>query len=83
GGADAGQPHRAVLLAVGRGRDGEALLQHGTGPGVRAQRSPARLHPVGLPTLVPPGPQTEHPRVLGLAADATPWLWQPRATGRA
>ncbi|WP_232544245.1 PIG-L family deacetylase [Streptomyces buecherae] len=70
-------------LALGRGRDGEAVLQYGTGPGVRPLRSPARLRPVGLPALIPSGPRAAPARVVGLSPAATPWLWQPRPTGRA
>ncbi|MBB5938142.1 PIG-L family deacetylase [Streptomyces zagrosensis] len=84
--ADADADSRANtpgLLALGRGRDGEAILQYGTGAGARPTRSPHRLRPVGLPALVPPGPRAPAARVIGISPAATPWLWQPRPTGRA
>ncbi|MCP9210067.1 PIG-L family deacetylase [Streptomyces sp. NEAU-Y11] len=75
--------HRKARTTVllGRGLDGEVRIQYGTGRRVRPLRAPGRLVPVGTPSLLSQG--RKGVAVVGMAPDATPWIWRPRPTSRA
>ncbi|MEU8822137.1 PIG-L family deacetylase [Streptomyces sp. NPDC048636] len=70
-----------TTVLLGRDLDGRVQIQYGTGPRSRPVRAPARLVPVGTPALLPEG--RAGVAVVGIAPDATPWIWRPRPTSRA
>ncbi|MFE5161506.1 PIG-L family deacetylase [Streptomyces sp. NPDC056697] len=71
-----------TLLLVGRDLGGEVQVQYGTGPDARPLRSPGHLIPVGAPALLADNGR-QGVCVVGMAPDATPWIWRPHSTKRA
>ncbi|MEU4890747.1 PIG-L family deacetylase [Streptomyces sp. NPDC044780] len=76
-----GRREARTLLLLGRDLGGEVQVQYGTGPDARPLRSPGHLIPVGAPALLAEDRQGVH--VVGVAPDATPWIWRPHPTSRA
>ncbi|MFF6845724.1 PIG-L family deacetylase [Streptomyces antimycoticus] len=77
-----GRHEAKTLLVVGRDLGGEVQVQYGTGPDARPLRSPGHLIPVGAPALLADDGH-QGVCVVGMAPDATPWIWRPRPTSRA
>ncbi|MGW2326741.1 PIG-L family deacetylase [Streptomyces sp. NPDC001700] len=80
-GGDGEDGKATTLLLLGRSLDGDVQVQWGTGPDDRPLRSPGHLTPVGAPALLADPDQGAC--VVGVAPDATPWIWRPRPTSRA
>ncbi|MEU6392360.1 PIG-L family deacetylase [Streptomyces sp. NPDC046939] len=72
---------RAVTVLLGTADGGRPQIQYGTSPHDRPLLDPAHPLAVGSPSLLaPPGQPAS---VVGMAPDATPWIWRPQLAPRA